>query len=215
MNDQTKKLLGNILKPIITIIIALFIGVLLILPTGTSPIEAYGALFKGAFGSVNSIYNTLARSTPLIFTGLAAAFAFKSGVFNIGIEGQLYMGAMAAALTGVYLGDLPAPILIPACLVAAMIAGMLWAAIPGILKTRLDINIIISCIMMNSIAQLFTDYLATYPFKGELPIGATAKIAEGAMLPRLGGRSELNLGFILAILIAILLYIVIFKTRFG
>lgn len=215
MEDKTKKLILEILKPLLTIIIALFIGVLLILPTGTSPIEAYTVLFEGAFGSANNIYNTLARSTPLLFTGLAAAVAFKSGVFNIGIEGQLYMGAMAAALTGIYLGDMPAMILIPVCLLMAAFAGMLWAFIPGILKTKLDINIVIVCIMTNSIAQLFTDYLATYPFKGELPIGATLKVSENAMLPRLAGRSELNLGFIIAIIIAILLYVVIFKTRFG
>ena len=188
MNEKTKKLIGNILKPIMTILISLVIGALLIIPTGASPIEAYSVLFEGAFGSVNNFYNTLARSTPLIFTGLAAAFAFKAGVFNIGIEGQLYMGAMAAALTGIYLGGLPTIIVIPACLIAAMIAGMLWAALPGLLKTKLDINIVITCIMMNSIAQLFTDYLATYPFKGELPIGATHKISEAAMLPRMMER---------------------------
>lgn len=215
MNEKTKKLIGNILKPIMTILISLVIGALLIIPTGASPIEAYSVLFEGAFGSVNNFYNTLARSTPLIFTGLAAAFAFKAGVFNIGIEGQLYMGAMAAALTGIYLGGLPTIIVIPACLIAAMIAGMLWAALPGLLKTKLDINIVITCIMMNSIAQLFTDYLATYPFKGELPIGATHKISEAAMLPRMMERSELNLGFILAIILALVLYVVIFKTKFG
>lgn len=210
-----KNILINVLKPIITIVISLFIGVLLMLPTGTSPLEAYRELFLGAFGSLSNIYNTLARSTPVLFTGLAAAIAFKAGVFNIGIEGQLYVGALAAALTGIYLGNIPAFILIPMCFLSAGVAGMIWAYIPGILNSKLKINIVIVCIMMNSIAQLSTEYLATFPFRGELPMGATFKINENAMLQRFTLQSEFNIGFIFAVLLAIILYIIVFKTKFG
>lgn len=215
MKEPIKKLLIKLVKPLTTIIFALLIGIILILPTKTSPLEAYKVLFEGAFGNLNRILNTLARSTPLLFTGLAAAFAFKGGIFNIGVEGQMYMGGLAAALTGIYLKGLPGFVLLPLCLLAAMVAGLGWAYIQGILKTKFKINIIIASIMLNNIAILFTSYLVTYPFKGELPLAATAKIADGAMLPRFSIKSELNAGFIIGLVVAIILYFVIYKTKFG
>ncbi|GKX30640.1 ABC transporter permease [Vallitalea longa] len=210
------KILKELGKPLFAIIISLLIGALLIIPTGTSPIEAYSLLFKGAFGTWQGFCSSLAKATPLLFTGLAAAYAFRAGVFNIGVEGQLYFGAITAALVGVYLPALPAYISVPICLIAAMIVGMIWAFIPAILNIKLDISIFITCIMLNSIAQLFSNYLATYPFKGELPIGATYKIGENSILPKLAGpMNDLNLGFVLAILVAIILHILLFKTKFG
>lgn len=215
MNQQKNQWVLNLAKPMLAVLTSLLIGVLLILPTSTSPMEAYGALFQGAFGSVNHICNTLARSTPLLFTGLAAAFAFKSGVFNIGIEGQLYVGGLAAALTGIYLGDLPAVILIPLCFLMSGLAGMIWAFVPAVLKSKMNINIIIVCIMMNSIAQLLTEYLVTYTFRGELSFGATRKVAEHARLPRFLETSELSIGFLFAISLAVILFFLIYKTKFG
>lgn len=215
MPDKAKTILWQIARPIGTVVVALLIGVLLILPTGTSPLDAYGELWNGAFGSTVNLLNTLSRSTPFLFTGLAAAFAFKAGVFNIGIEGQLYMGAFFAAMMGIYGAALPKIILIPLCLAAAMVGGMLWAVVPGLLNTRYKINLVVISIMMNNIAQLFTAYLAGYPFKGELPIGATFKVGENAMLPRFHGRSELNLGFVIAVALAVLLFFVVFRTKFG
>lgn len=216
MNKKFKTFLISLAKPIFAIVISLLIGALLILPTGTSPIEAYYMLFKGALGTKEGFASSLANATPLLFTGLAAAYSFRAGVFNIGVEGQLYFGAITAALTGIYLGNLPAFILIPLCICAAMLAGMLWAYIPAILNVKLDISIFITCIMLNNIAQLFSNYLATYPFKGELPIGATFKISENAVLPKLAGpMNDLNFGFIIAIIIAVILHILLFKTKFG
>ncbi|SKC76609.1 ABC transporter permease [Maledivibacter halophilus] len=216
MNKKLKTFLTNLGKPIFAIIVSLFIGALLIIPTGTSPIEAYMILFKGAFGSWQGFSTSLAKATPLLFTGLAAAYSFRAGVFNIGIEGQLYFGAIASALTGVYFGNLPPAVLIPICMIAAMVIGMAWAFIPAILNVKLNISIFITCIMLNNIAQLFSNYLATYPFKGELAIGATYKISEGAMLPKLAGAmNDLNFGFIIAIILSIILYILLFKTKFG
>lgn len=209
------KIIIDLLKPLLAIAASLLIGSLLILPTDTSPAAAYGALFEGAFGNFNNVCNMLARSTPLIFTGLAAAVAFKAGVFNIGVEGQLYVGALAAALTGICCQGLPRILLIPLCFLMAGAAGTAWAFVPAVLKGRLNINIIIVCIMMNSIGQLVTEYLATYPFKGELPFGATVKVGVNARLPRFIQTSELNIGILIAIALAVLLYIVIFKTSFG
>jgi len=191
------------------------IGMLLILPTGTPPLHAYKELFLGAFGSKAAILNTLARSTPILFTGLSAAFAFKAGVFNIGIEGQLYMGAFSSALMGIYGAALPKIILIPLCLIAAMAGGLLWSLVPGLLNTRYRINIVVISIMMNNTAQLLTSYLASYPFKGELPFGATYRVGDHAVLPRFYTNSELNLGFVIAILLALALWFILFRTKFG
>ena len=109
--------MGKIVKaaarPVITILITLAIGALMIINAGESPLKAYGILFYGAFGTGTGLLNTLSKATPLIFTGLAAALADIVGVFNIGVEGQLYLGALAAAVVGVYAGGLPAVVLIP------------------------------------------------------------------------------------------------------
>lgn len=215
MTRILRKGLKSLVKPILTIIIAMLIGALLIIPTGTSPMEAYGVLFKGAFGSPSAMLNTLERSTPLLFTGLGAAVAFRAGVFNIGLEGQLYMGAFAAALTGIYGASLPRVILIPACLLAAMLGGVLWAVVPGLMNTKYSVNLVVVTIMMNNIAKLFTNYLCTYPFKGELPTSATYKLGENALMTRFSQRSEFNTFFFVGIAAAVLLYIVVYKTRFG
>lgn len=215
MKETVKRIGWAVGRPLVTIFVAVLIGALLVLPTGTSPLEAYGALLKGAFGSQVSIYNSLERATPLLFTGLAATVAFKAGVFNIGIEGQLYMGAFAAALMGIYGAELPRGILIPLCILAAMAGGLLWAVIPGYLNTKLGINLVVISIMMNNIGKLFTEYLCTYPFKGELPVSATAKLDEAAWMTRFSEKSSFNTFFFLGVLLAIVLYFVIFKTRFG
>lgn len=215
MRLMVQRGLKNLIKPVVTILLALVLGALLILPTGTDPLEAYSALFKGAFGSTTGILNTLERSTPLLFTGLGAAIAFRAGVFNIGLEGQLYMGAFAAALTGIYGADLPRILIIPLCMAAAMLGSVLWAVIPGALHTKYSINLVVVTIMMNNIAKLFTNYLCTYPFKGDLPTSATHKLGENALMTRFSERSEFNTFFFVGIAAAIVLYVIVYKTRFG
>lgn len=215
MKNYLKKISKAISRPLITIFIALIIGIALIIPTGTSPIEAYAQLWNGAFGSTNNILNSLERATPLLFTGLAATVAFKAGIFNIGIEGQLYIGAFLCAMVGIYLGDLPKIILIPLCILTSMIGGLIWSIIPGILNTKYKINLVIICIMMNNIAELLTEYLSSYPFKGELPVSATYKLSENAWMTSFSNKSSFNTFFFIGIILAIVLYIVIFKTKLG
>ena len=198
MKETWKKIAWSLGRPLVTIFVAVLIGALLVLPTGTSPVEAYGALLKGAFGSRVSIFNSLERATPLLFTGLAATVAFKAGVFNIGIEGQLYMGAFAAALMGIYGAGLPRALIIPLCILAAMAGGLLWAVIPGYLNTKLGINLVVISIMMNNVGKLFTEYLCTYPFKGELPVSATAKLSEAAWMTRFSEKSSADSGYLCA-----------------
>ncbi len=219
MNEKIKQIVETAvlraLKPVLSVLIAMVIGVLLILPTGTSPLEAYGQLFGGAFGSFSAFCGTLEKATPLLFCGLSACIALKAGIFNIGIEGQLYMGAIASALVAAYADFLPDFLIIPASLLAAGAAGMAWAVIPAVLKDRYQINLIISSIMTNNMAILFTTYLSSYLFKGDLPLAATPKIPPSAVLPPLVSTCNLNAGFILAMVIAVILYVVMFQTPFG
>lgn len=210
-----KQILKLCIRPVITIGAALLIGALLIINSGENPFHAYGVLFKGAFGSVSGWLNTLSKATPLIFTGLAASIAALVGVFNIGIEGQLYVGGLAAAVAGAHFSNLPWFVLIPLCLFAAMAAACIWALVPGLLNSKLDINIFIMFFMLNNMAKLFTEYLANGPFKGNLPEIATGKIAPAGRLYRFSNYADLSVGFVLALLLVIVIWFVIKKTRFG
>ena len=202
-------------RPVVTILITLAIGAVMIINAGESPAKAYGILFYGAFGTGIGILNTLAKATPLIFTGLAAALADIVGVFNIGVEGQLYLGALAAGVVGVYAGGLPAGLLIPLCILAAMLVSVLWAMIPGYLNYKLKINIFIMFFMMNNMAALFTEYLANGPFKGNITEAATDKVDKAARLYRFSVYSDLNAGFLIAIALVAVLWFVLKKTRTG
>ena len=126
----------SILIPLAAILAAFLIGGILIIAWGSNPLEAFGALFKGAFGTPNAIATTLERLTPLVFTGLAVAYGYRSGFFNIGAEGQLYMGATAALWVAIMAPNWPAWLLLPACILASALAGMLWILLPAFLKAR-------------------------------------------------------------------------------
>lgn len=215
MNSMVKKYVLLTMKPVLTIAAALLLGAVIIAASGNSPAEAYLVLGKGAFGSSYGVMETLCKATPLIFTGLASAIAFKAGVFNIGIEGQLYLGAIAAALCGVYMGSLPALLLIPVCFLAAMAAAVAWGMIARYLNLKLKINIFIMFFMLNNMAVLLTEYWANGPFRGEIPAPATAKVSTNAMLHRFSNLSTLNIGFVLAVLLSLVLWFVFTQTKFG
>jgi simple sugar transport system permease protein len=210
-----QRTLLSLVQPIMTIFIALLLGSLLILLNGTNPLTAYYVMFKGALGNPKAIADSLSRATPLIFTGLSAAFAFKAGIFNIGQEGQLYWGALAATWVALTFNSLPSVILIPLCIFAGLIGGAMWALPAGLLNVKLDINILITTIMLNSIAPFITEYFVAYPMKGELNVNASFKVPEAARFIRLLPPSQLNLGFIIAVLTGIIIFIYILKTAYG
>ncbi|MFP5254195.1 MAG: ABC transporter permease, partial [Actinomycetes bacterium] len=173
---------------------AFVIGAVIILATGNDPLAAYGALFNGAFGSQAALGRTLVNTTPLIFTGLAVAVAFRTGLFNIGGEGQFYMGAMAAAWLGVLLGFLGVGA-IPAVLIGCAVAGFLYGAIPGFLKAYFGAHEVITTIMLNFIAYFLTAYLTRVPLAREGPIPGTEPIEAAARIPLLGlGLGRANWG---------------------
>ena len=180
--------------------VALLVGALLILVAGASPWRAYLALADGAFGSAYAVGVSLQRATPLVFTGLSVLLAFRAGLLNIGAEGQLYMGALASVLMGVYVTDLPAVVHATLALVTGCVAGALWAGIAGVLKATRGVNEIISTIMLNFIAIYLVSYLVQGPF-AEPPgwLHQTSLIQGSAELPLLHARSGLSAGILLAV----------------
>lgn len=187
-----------------------------------NPLEFYNIIFVSAFSSVDDFGYVLFNATPLIFTGLAVAIAYKSGLFNIGCEGQLYVGAFAAAWIGIHL-NLPSFLLVPLCIGSAVIAGAAWGAIPGFLKARYGAHEVINTIMMNFVAFALMNYLVTsvYQEPGQM-IPQTSQIYEAARLPRLASlfpmlppSNPLNLSFLFACGGAVCCYIFLTYTRWG
>ena len=143
---------SEVLLSLIALLLSLLVSSVVIVIAGYSPFEAYGAMLDGAFGSGYYLAQTVGTAIPLIFSGLAMAIAAKVGVFNIGIEGQMIIGALPAALVGTYVTGLPGWLHLPLCILAAAVCGGLWAAVVAVLKNRLRINEVILTIMMNYVA---------------------------------------------------------------
>jgi len=197
----TPRYLSEIARFISTLILALGIGAIAIQLSGRNAGAAYRALAEAAVGSRLALADSLAIATPLILTGLATAVAFRAGIFNVGVEGSLYMGAFAAAWFGFTWPDTPAVLSIPAAILAGGIAGTVWGLIPGALKAWLAVDEIVSTIMMNYIAISFTSYLVNYPFAVPgLANAMSPMIGIPARLPRLFPPSQLHAGFLLALM---------------
>jgi simple sugar transport system permease protein len=197
------------------VLLAALIGAILLAVSGANPLRAYAALLQGAFGNMKALGRTLEKATPLIMSGLAVAFGFKAGLFNIGAQGQLLFGAIVSAALGFGIEGLPAIIHIPLALLGGGLAGALYGAIPGALKTYTGAHEVITTIMLNYIAINITDYFADGPWKDPTPgnvVARTPAIMDSAMIPDLWG---LSWGFVIAILFAVLTWWVLWKTTIG
>ncbi|HEX8367411.1 MAG TPA: ABC transporter permease [Pyrinomonadaceae bacterium] len=233
------KIFREILSPLVAVLAAFVVGGIVILLIGDNPFEAYRLLLANSFGSAKDVGYTLFYATPLIFTGLAVAVAFRCGLLNIGAEGQLYVAAFATAWVGIKFGgavvdvfgkkedwswmSLPAVLLIPLCILTAMVVGGIWGAIPGILKAKFGSHEVINTIMLNFIAIALVSYLTQYHYKipGD-PLLQTAEIGQGAYIPQLNQflpfipkDVPLSIAFILAILMCFLVYVFLWKTKWG
>lgn len=206
----------NILVPVISILLGLIVGAIVMLVSGFSPVDGYIALWNGIFGDSYNIGETIRQITPYVFAGLAVAFAFRTGLFNIGVEGQLIVGWLAAAYVG-YAVDLPKIIHIPLALLAAAVAGGLWAFIPGLLKAKLQVHEVIVTIMMNYIALHVTNAtISALSGGGE----KTEKIHESAslrspFLESITQYSRLHWGFVVAIIAVFVMWFLLEKTTRG
>lgn len=169
--------------PLLSVLLAMVVGSLIVMATGGDPIAAFSALWAGAFGNPYQIGETLLRATPLIFTGLAIAYGFRSGLFNIGAEGQLFMGGLAAAWLGIVLAGLPWFVILPSMLVFGALAGAAWAFIPAVLKAKVGAHEVITTMMFSWIARYFVSYVLDGPLKAPGPNGAPGTVPVSPMLP--------------------------------
>jgi len=210
--------MSTVLSSVGAVVIALFVGAIFIAATGANPLEAYRALFSGAFGDRRSLGETLVYATPYIFGGLSFAVASRAGMFNIGIEGQLVIGGLACGLLGAKDLGLPAVVFLPLALIAAGVAGAVWGAIPGILKARTGSHEVITTIMLNYIAFRIVTYVMTstddwLPINPELQ--ATDKVQPAARLPILLSGTRLHAGLVVAVVAAFLMWYLLFRTTLG
>ncbi len=219
-----KKLLNRIfeqLLPLLAVPIALIIGAVMLLALKTNPFEAYGALFQGAFGNVSGITQTLVKATPLLLVGLGVVIAFRGGVINIGGEGQMLVGALAATAVAVSNPTWPGLLLLPLSMFAGVACGALWGSVPGVLKARLGVNEILSTVMMNAIAIQLSNFFLRGPLIDPAEIAAGTRIAQSALLPRqvwllrLVPRTLLNSGAIIALVLAVVVFIFLWRTSIG
>lgn len=215
--QRTRATLIGLSIPLAALIVAFGIGALLLVGAGADPIEGYRALFAGAFGTRNAVIETLVRTTPLLFVALGITVAFRTSTWNIGAEGQLQLGAIGAAVVGQFLYGVPAIIALPIMIVSGFLAGGLYAAFAGVLKAKWEVNEVITTIMMNFVAVLFTSYLTFGPLRDPTAQGKpmSPPIAEAAHLPRLLERGRLHAGVLLALLAAVLVYVLLWKTTLG
>src|SRR6266540_4086477 len=216
-------LLRELIFPLLAVIAAFIVGGILILVVGDNPLVAYRLLIGSALFWPDGIGYTLFYATPLVFTGLAVLVAFRCGLLNIGAEGQLYVASFATAWVGITFATHSAWFLIPTCLVAALVAGGAWGAIPGVLKARFGSHEVINTIMLNFIAVALVSYFTQYHYKtpGD-PIMETSAIGPGAHIARLGNfipglpqRIPLNLAFVLALFSCLLVYLFLWRTKWG
>src|SRR5699024_4119886 len=203
--------------PLISVFLGLLIGAFLMLGFGYNPIEGYKALWVGAFGDVYYIGETVRQVIPYILTGLAVAFAFRTGLFNIGAEGQVIVGWLAAVWVGISF-DAPMFIHLPLAILAAAMAGALWGFIPGILKARLGVHEVIVTIMLNYTALHSTNAIVRHVLTDNQD--RTDKVAETASLSsewiaNLTFHSRAHYGFIIAILAVIIMWFIIERTTLG
>ena len=217
MNRKT----AQFLIPVLSIISALVVSMLIIIIAGRDPIMIFEKMFQGTLGSAYGTGQVLFRTTTLILVGLAVALPFKVRLFNIGAEGQLQMGAFAAAMTGAMLPPtLPSLSAVSLCVVAAMGAGACWAILAGVLKVRFGVNEVIATIMLNFIAQGITGYLLTYHFAVPSTVHTTPVI-DAAVIPSLHSvtgffaKSPANFSALLSPCVALLFWVILFKSRFG
>ncbi len=208
------------LTPVFATLAALGVFALILMALGANPIDAYGALVEGAVGSPNAIADTLVKATPLLLIGLGICIAFRGGVTNIGGEGQLVVGAIAATLLGLRFPEAPGYVVIPTALLLGFLAGAIWGGIPGVLKAYFNVNEILSTIMMNQIAVQGMNFLLRGPMidpvqlQSASRIPQTARLARAFDLPRLV-PTRLHLGVLLAVIAAVLVFIFLWRTTIG
>lgn len=213
--------LVDALLPVFATLAALLVGAILLIVLGVNPITAYRALIDGAFGSQNAFAETLVRATPLLLIGVGICIAYRGNVINIGGEGQMIVGALVGVWVGLTFTNLPGWLNVAFGMLMGAIAGSIWGGIPGVLKAYFNVNEILSTVMMNAIAVQFKNFFLTGPLidpaqadiASQIP--QTARLEEIFRLPRLWQPTRLHFGSVIAVILAVLVYILLWRTTTG
>jgi len=206
--------------PILATLAAFLVGAVMLLLLKVNPIEAYKAMWEGAFGSQNAIAETLVKATPLLLVGLGICISFRGDVINIGGEGQMIVGAILGTLVGITLVEWSGWIVIPVALLVGFAGGAIWGGIPGVLKAYFNVNEILSTVMMNAIAVQLMNFLLRGPMIDPAQaalaskIPQTARLIDAFHLPR-WIPTRLHLGALIAVVLAVLVYILLWRTSWG
>ena len=217
----SKERVLDTLTPVLATLAALGVSALLILLLGADPVEAYRAGLTGALGETNGLAQTLVKATPLLLVGLGICIAFRGGMINIGGEGQIILGALAAAAFSLALREWPGIVLAPLTLIVGALAGAVWGGIPGFLKARLGVNEILSTVMMNQIAIQLMYFLLRGPMIDPEQVAQGTGYPQSEQLPeqvwllRLAPPTRLHLGFVIALALAVVVYIFLWRTSIG
>lgn len=221
MSRKNNILSSNAFYTLISIVIGFVVGAILLNIAKINPLDAYKQLFNGVFGKPKFMVWCLIYAAPLIFTGLSVAFSFKTGVFNIGAEGQFVVGSLTACVLGI-LVKAPAIIHVPLCFLGAALAGGIWGAIVGVLKIKKGVNEVLSYIMFNWIAFYLSNFVVNLSIihkdgggEATKDIAATARILAPKSIIAATGASAANYGFILAIIFAVIVWFIINRTTLG
>jgi ABC-type uncharacterized transport system permease subunit len=212
--------LNAIIVPLIAGGLGLLVGAVMLLALGANPVDAYVAMAQGAFGSPNAFADTLVKASPLLFVGIGTCIAYRGGVINIGGEGQIVMGAIAATAIGLTFQDAPAIFLVPVGLVAGFLGGAFWGGLAGVLKVRFHVNEVLSTIMLNAIAGFFMVFLLTGPIIDPTTLDNAIRIPQTQRLPNASDLwrwipTRFHGGILLGIALAVLTYILLWRTTIG
>ncbi|MCP4139219.1 MAG: ABC transporter permease [Chloroflexi bacterium] len=219
MRSRLNSLFDSLL-PVLATFAALAVGAVMLIILRVNPAEAYGALWEGAFGSTNAMAETLVKATPLLLVGLGICIAFRASVINIGGEGQMIIGGILATQVGLTFTEAPGWLVIILAIFAGFIGGAIWGGIPGLLKAYFRVNEILSTVMMNAIAVQLMNFLLRGPMidpaqaEKASKIPQTARLLDAFRLPRLA-PTRLHVGFLIAIVLAIVVYILLWRTTLG
>lgn len=202
--------------PVASVLLALLTGAFFLQSQGHSPLAVYLSMFTGAFGSFYGLSETVVKAIPLLLCGLGVALAFRMRLWNIGGEGQFYMGAMAASWVALFNPELPAWLMLPAMFTAGFVAGGLWGLLPAIPRAYQGVNEVITTLMLNYVAIFWVDYLIHGPWKD--PAGfnfpLSASFVKAALLPTLG-NTRIHAGLAFALAAALLIYVIVKNSRWG
>lgn len=213
--ERLKKLIMGVINILVPILFALAVGAAFIAVSGKNPLSVYAFLIKQSLFNELGLLNTLASATPIIMTGLGIAISFKSGLYNMGIEGQMYAGAFFAAYLGFTISGLPSVVHIAICILGGMLMGMLYSLIPSILKARFHVDEMVSTMMLNYVAIIFTKYLTNGPFYGFTGFPATVFINDSAKLPRFNPKVTFTPAFIIALVLVLIFVVIYRKMKLG